>query len=46
MHYALLAEMYDIELFCAGVEFQQATLTHPEAWKPYSGRSEACTGDI
>lgn len=33
MHYALLAEMYGIELFCAGVEFQQATLTHPEAWE-------------
>ena len=32
-HYALLAEMYHMDMFCAGVEFQQATLQQPEAWK-------------
>ncbi len=32
-HYALLAEMYQMDMFCAGVEFQQATLQQPEAWK-------------
>lgn len=46
MHYALLAEMYDIELFCAGVEFQQATLTHPEAWETLFRKIRSLYGDI
>ncbi|MGB1241554.1 MAG: glycoside hydrolase family 113 [Chitinophagales bacterium] len=33
MHYALLAEMYDFEAFCVGVEFVKATLKHPEKWR-------------
>ncbi|MFN0275295.1 MAG: glycoside hydrolase family 113, partial [Chitinophagales bacterium] len=46
MHFAMLAEMYDADIFCAGVEFQIATTTHEEAWrelfhkirKVYSGK--------
>ncbi|MBC8048431.1 MAG: hypothetical protein H7Y00_16650, partial [Fimbriimonadaceae bacterium] len=33
IHYAMLAEMYDADIFCAGVEFQIATTTHEEQWK-------------
>ncbi|MFK7907800.1 MAG: hypothetical protein AB8B69_21900 [Chitinophagales bacterium] len=33
LHYALLAEMYDFEAFCVGVEFTKATLKHPEEWR-------------
>lgn len=33
IHYALLAEMYDFEAFCVGVEFVKATLKHPEEWR-------------
>lgn len=32
MHYALMAEMYEFDVLCIGVEFQQATLSHPEEW--------------
>lgn len=32
LHYALLAEMYDFEAFCVGVEFVKATLKNPEEW--------------
>lgn len=33
MHYAMLAEMYEVDIFCAGVEFQMATTTHEDAWR-------------
>jgi hypothetical protein len=32
MHYALMAEMYQLDMLCVGVEFQQATLSHPDEW--------------
>ena len=32
-HYALLAEIHEMDLFCAGVEFVQATRQQPEAWR-------------
>lgn len=32
-HYAMLAEIHQMELFCVGVEFSHATLRHPEAWR-------------
>jgi hypothetical protein len=32
-HYALLAEIYEWDLFCIGVEFVKATTSHPEAWR-------------
>ncbi|GAB4412886.1 MAG: hypothetical protein OHK0039_19200 [Bacteroidia bacterium] len=32
-HYALLAEIYEADMFCVGVEFVQATRKHPEAWR-------------
>lgn len=46
VHYALLAELYDADVFCIGVEFAQATLEQPGAWREvirvvrsvYSGR--------
>ena len=31
-HYAILAEVYQIDLFCIGVELSKATITHPEKW--------------
>ncbi len=33
MHYALLAEMYDFDLFCVGVEFAKATVQRPGDWR-------------
>lgn len=33
LHYALLAEMENMDVFCIGVEFAKATVSHPEAWK-------------
>lgn len=33
LHYALMAEMYDVDLFCAGVELSHSTIEQPEAWK-------------
>ncbi len=46
VHYALLAELYDIEMFCIGVEFQNASLSEHNKWdrlfdrvrKIYSGK--------
>lgn len=32
-HYALLAEMYDMDLFCIGVELMHATRDHDAAWR-------------
>ncbi|WP_405384279.1 glycoside hydrolase family 113 [Maribacter sp. LLG6340-A2] len=32
-HYAFLAEIYDIDALCIGVEFTKATLNHPDAWR-------------
>jgi hypothetical protein len=32
-HYALLAEMYDFDLFCIGVEFMHATPNHDAEWR-------------
>ncbi|WP_421946701.1 glycoside hydrolase family 113 [Phaeodactylibacter xiamenensis] len=46
VHYALMAELYNADVFCVGVEFAQATLIEPDAWREvirtvravYSGR--------
>lgn len=32
-HYALLAEMYDFDIFCIGVEFMHATPNHDAEWR-------------
>ena len=32
-HYALLAEMYEADMLCVGVEFAQATLAREEDWR-------------
>lgn len=32
-HYALLAEMYNFDLFCIGVEFMHATPNHDAEWR-------------
>lgn len=32
-HYALLAEIYQADVFCIGVEFAKATLEKPEDWR-------------
>ncbi|RMF60474.1 MAG: hypothetical protein D6743_14880, partial [Calditrichaeota bacterium] len=32
-HYALLAEMYDVDIFCVGVELLHATRGHDQAWR-------------
>jgi hypothetical protein len=32
-HYAVLAEMYDFDLFCIGVEFMHATPNHEAEWR-------------
>ena len=33
IHYALLAEMYEFDAFCIGVEFAKATIQRPEDWR-------------
>lgn len=33
IHYAMLAEIHDIDLFCIGVEFVQATLQNEDQWR-------------
>jgi len=46
IHYALMAELYDMEMFCIGVEFQNASLSEHNKWddlfdkvrKIYSGK--------
>ncbi|MEZ4827381.1 MAG: hypothetical protein R3C61_14040 [Bacteroidia bacterium] len=32
-HYALLAEIHEMDIFCVGVEFVKATTSHPEEWR-------------
>ncbi len=32
-HYALLAEIHEIDLLCVGVEFAKATLAHEDQWR-------------
>ncbi len=36
-HYAILAEVYGADLFCVGVEFVEATLAQPKAWRSLVG---------
>ena len=31
-HYAMLAEIHQMDIFCAGVEFVKTTRSHPEKW--------------
>ena len=33
IHYALLAEMHEMDMLCIGVEFVKATIAQPEQWK-------------
>lgn len=33
VHYALMAEVYEADVFCVGVEFAQATIARPDAWR-------------
>jgi hypothetical protein len=33
LHYALLAEMYDIEMLCVGVELVRTTISHEDEWR-------------
>lgn len=33
LHYALLAEIHDMEFFCLGVEFVKATTRNPNQWR-------------
>ena len=33
IHYAMMAEIYEFDLFCIGVEFAKATIQRPEDWK-------------
>ncbi|MFK7935484.1 MAG: hypothetical protein AB8G22_18355 [Saprospiraceae bacterium] len=33
LHYALLAEIHEMEIFCLGVEFVNATTQNPELWR-------------
>jgi hypothetical protein len=32
-HYALLAEIWEMDMLCVGVEFAEATKSNPEAWR-------------
>lgn len=32
-HYAMLAEIHEMDIFCVGVEFLKATTSHPEEWR-------------
>ncbi len=32
-HYALLAEIHNMDILCLGTEFRYATLKHPERWR-------------
>lgn len=33
LHYAMIAEIYDADVFCIGVEFAEATLEKPDEWR-------------
>lgn len=37
-HYALLAEMYDFDMFCIGVELVNATVGHEKSWRQMIAR--------
>ena len=37
-HYALLAELFDIDIFCIGTELTQATLQHEDRWIDLANR--------
>ncbi|MEM9819954.1 MAG: hypothetical protein AAF985_02735 [Bacteroidota bacterium] len=49
-HFALLAEIHQIDIFCLGVEFAKATLNHEKEWRQiirkirglYSGQMTYC----
>ncbi|MEZ4774252.1 MAG: hypothetical protein R3D00_13795 [Bacteroidia bacterium] len=32
-HYAMLAEIHEMEIFCVGVEFVKASTSHPDEWR-------------
>jgi hypothetical protein len=32
-HYALIAEIWNMDMLCVGVEFAEATQSHPEEWR-------------
>ncbi len=32
-HYAMIAQRYQVELLCVGVELSKTTVSHPEEWK-------------
>jgi len=38
VHYAIVSELTEVNLFCIGTEFAQATLKKPEAWQNLIGR--------
>ncbi|MEL6672389.1 MAG: hypothetical protein AAFR61_09355 [Bacteroidota bacterium] len=37
-HYAMVAEIYQMDMLCAGVEFLKATVKQPEAWRNLIGQ--------
>ena len=37
-HYAILAELFEIDIFCIGTELTQATLKHEERWVDLANR--------
>ena len=41
LHYALMAEMRDIEVLCIGTEFARATLERPQDWRRLVNRIDA-----
>ena len=41
MHFALLSEVYNIPLLCAGTELVKTTLQKPESWRSMLGRMRA-----
>ncbi|WP_076548757.1 glycoside hydrolase family 113 [Maribacter ulvicola] len=40
-HYAFLAEIYEIDALCLGVEFTKATLSQPDAWRAMIKKTRA-----
>jgi hypothetical protein len=43
-HYALMAQMYDVDLFCAGVELARATVGREERWEAMVARLRTIYG--
>ncbi len=37
-HYAIMAELYEVETLCIGVEFSKATLQRPDDWRKMIGK--------